>query len=198
VNIPGVFSWCGASPELLLNSENNILNTVALAGTQKYNEVNVSGFKWSNKDIEEQSFVCDYIEKEIRKAGFSFFKSEPVTVRAGEVVHIKTRYSIEGKKENFWDLVGMLHPTPAVCGTPMDKALNLIEEVETHDRSYYTGFLGPIDIQCERKLFVNLRCAKFSEGSLSLYVGGGITAQSLPEKEWEETELKADTLIKLL
>lgn len=198
VNIPGEFSWIGATPELLLNCENNRMNTVALAGTQMFVGDDVSAVKWGSKDIEEQQFVCDYIEEKIEELGFQCTKAEPITSRAGEVVHIKTEYSIEGSKEKYWDLVNKLHPTPAVCGTPKGKSLKLIEEVENHDRSYYAGFLGPVDIMSERRMFVNLRCAKYSEGSLSLYVGGGITGQSVPEKEWEETELKAETLIKLL
>ncbi len=198
VNLPGVFSWCGASPELLLKSHANRLETVALAGTQKFEGGNIEGVEWDRKEIEEQNFVCDHIEEEIRNIGFNYKKSVPLTVKAGGVLHIKTKYSIEGEKENFWDLVDVLHPTPAVCGTPRNKALHIIEEAEKHDRSYYTGFLGPVDIQSERNLFVNLRCAKFYNSNLCLYVGGGITGQSIPEKEWEETELKADTLIKLL
>jgi isochorismate synthase len=198
VNIQGVFSWCGATPELLLSSENKGLKTVALAGTQKYDEGNISNYKWGNKEIEEQKFVCDHIEGEIRKVGFQYTKTEPLTIRAGGVIHIQTKYFIEGEKDKFWDLVSMLHPTPAVCGTPMNKALQLIEEFEQYNRSYYTGFLGPVDIKSERNLFVNLRCAKYSNESLNLYVGGGITGQSIPIDEWEETELKADTLIKLL
>lgn len=198
VNIPGNFSWCGATPELLLSNSGDIFNTVALAGTQKFQGDHLVDFNWGEKDIEEQAFVCDHIEENLDEADLSFRKSNPTTVRAGGVIHIKTEYVIEGDKERFWDIVEMLHPTPAVCGTPKTIALEVIAETEEHDRSYYSGFLGPIDVLSERRLFVNLRCAKWSDGRLCLYVGGGITSQSVPEKEWEETELKAETLIKLL
>lgn len=198
VNISGNFSWCGATPELLLSNRGNQFNTVALAGTQRFQGDHQIDFKWEKKDIEEQAFVCDHIEEKIAEAGLSYRRSNPLTARAGGVVHIKTEYLIEGEKERFWDIVEMLHPTPAICGTPKTKALEVIAKTEEHDRSYYSGFLGPVDVLSERRLFVNLRCAKWHNRRLSLYVGGGITSQSVPEKEWEETELKADTLIKLL
>lgn len=198
VNVPGEFSWCGATPELLLKRDNNNFKTVALAGTQLFEGGDVSDIKWENKDIEEQNFVCLHVEEQIKNAGLSYTKSEPFTAKAGGVVHIKTEYSINGTNDKFWDLVGRLHPTPAVCGTPMRKSLAVIEEAENYDRAYYSGFLGPIENQSEIKLFVNLRCAKFINESLCLYVGGGITGQSVPEKEWKETEFKAETLKKLL
>lgn len=198
VNIEGENLWCGATPELLLDSQKESLNTVALAGTQKFEGNDIDTVEWSCKDVEEQRFVCSHIEQEISNIGLPFVKSKPKTVKAGGVLHIKTEYNIEGGKECFWDLVEQLHPTPAVCGTPRDMSLNVIENVENYDRSYYSGYLGPIDVLSERKLFVNLRCAKWANQRLSLYVGGGVTAQSIPEKEWEETEFKADTLIKLL
>lgn len=198
LNIPGRFSWCGASPEVLLSENNNDLHTVALAGTQKYNGEKLEDIKWEEKEILEQAFVCDHVESNITKAGYKYEKSVPKTARAAGVVHIKTEYSLRGEDGNFFDLARMLHPTPAVCGTPKDKALEMIDEMEGYDRSYYSGFLGPLGIRSERKLFVNLRCARLLNKKFSLFVGGGITKDSIPVKEWEETELKAATLIKLL
>ncbi len=197
INIPGMFSWCGASPEMLLVGDDTDWNTVALAGTQKYNAESVNDINWGEKEIKEQAFVCDYIENNIVKTGFPFSKKATKTVRAGGVVHIETKYNIKGKDIEFWELVSALHPTPAVCGIPKEKALELIEEIEEKDRFYYSGFLGPIGIRSQRNLFVNLRCAMWKDNELSLFVGGGITGESIPEREWDETELKAETLIKL-
>lgn len=198
VNIPDAFSWCGASPEMLLGGDNSEWKTVALAGTQKYNGGDIDDIEWGEKEIKEQAFVCNHIEKNIVDAGFPFDKTDTKTVRAAGVVHIETEYNIKGDSREFWELVNVLHPTPAICGTPKEKALKLIEEFEENDRTYYSGFLGPVGIRSQRKLFVNLRCARWKDNEFSLFVGGGITGGSIPEKEWEETELKADTLIKLI
>jgi isochorismate synthase len=74
----------------------------------------------------------------------------------------------------------------------------LIRIVEKHDRGFYTGFLGPWNLSGESKLYVNLRCAQLHKNKMSLYVGGGLTAESNPEDEWEETVRKSQTLLSVL
>jgi isochorismate synthase len=98
----------------------------------------------------------------------------------------------------LWELVEALHPTPAVAGQPKDEAIRYIKELEPHDREYYTGFLGPVTKDREMDLFVNLRCMKVTPEFLALYVGGGITLDSDPADEWEETRLKAESLLQIL
>ncbi len=91
-----------------------------------------------------------------------------------------------------------MHPTPAVCGIPLDSAKQFIKQTEGYDRKYYTGFLGPCNVNGKTNLFVNLRCAELFANNINLYIGGGITKDSIPEKEWEETELKSKTLLSVL
>ena len=73
-----------------------------------------------------------------------------------------------------------------------------IENAEKHSREFYTGFLGPVGIEDLIQLFVNLRCMKVGSKGLILFIGGGITHDSVAEEEWEETEIKADTLLSVL
>ena len=91
-----------------------------------------------------------------------------------------------------------MHPTPAVAGQPKEEAIQFIKELEPHDRDYYTGFMGPVKGEEGIDLFVNLRCIKNMPGYLSFYVGGGITLESDPAEEWNETRLKAKSLLKVL
>jgi isochorismate synthase len=77
-------------------------------------------------------------------------------------------------------------------------ALDFIRRTEAHSREYYTGFLGPVGLDDHMQLYVNLRCMKVLKDRLILYVGGGITHDSIAEDEWEETEIKADTLLSVL
>lgn len=77
----------------------------------------------------------------------------------------------------------------------MNEAQQFIKGTERYDRKYYTGFLGPCNMDSKTNLFVNLRCAEVFSDSVNLYIGGGITKDSKPEKEWEETELKSKTLL---
>ena len=95
-------------------------------------------------------------------------------------------------------MLDLLHPTSAVCGMPLEESKKFILANESHERSFYSGYLGPVNIQNETELFVNLRCAKVFKNKLRLFSGAGITDDSIPEKEWEETELKCNILAQKL
>lgn len=201
VSIPKVGTWIGASPETLLSSKNNTIETVALAGTQKLAGRIIDQIKWEQKEVHEQALVSSYIEEVLKNHNVSKYnRTGPVTAQAGNVVHLKTTYLLpSGMNFNqLSNLVQDLHPTPAVCGLPKNKALKLIREIEQHDREYYAGYLGPIESNGSISLFVNLRSMKVLENQMALYVGGGITADSIPEREWEETCLKAQTLLNVV
>ena len=201
VSLPGVCSWMGASPELLLKSKKDIIETVALAGTLSVMTSNLAEINWGNKEIEEQAFVSDYVEDVFKENSIEEFERKgPFSVQAGQVVHLKTEFKIRNKL-SFSDkakIILALHPTPAVCGLPKQKALDLINTVETHDREYYAGYWGPLKESGDFDLYVNLRTMKIGENQLSLFVGGGITAESIPQKEWKETQHKAQTLLSVI
>ena len=91
-----------------------------------------------------------------------------------------------------------MHPTPAVCGLPKNKALEFLLKNEIHNREFYSGFLGPVNIGKSSALFVNLRCMQLKDKEAVIYVGCGITADSQPEKEWEETQLKSQILLSVI
>lgn len=194
--LPGKGIWIGATPEVLLRVQDDSAETVALAGTQ-----DAKSIKWSKKEVEEQQIVMDYIKAILNKNGIADYEQTgPFTVEAGNVAHLKTSYnlSLEQLQGKTGRLIADLHPTPAVCGLPQNKSFELIGEVEKHDRSFYAGFLGPWNLTGESQLFVNLRCAELGKDKMSLYVGGGLTAESDPEAEWEETVRKSQTLLSVL
>ncbi len=91
-----------------------------------------------------------------------------------------------------------LHPTPAVCGVPKEKGYEVIQEIEAYNRAYYTGFLGPWNLDAKLDLFVNLRCLQYFTDHAVLYAGGGITSASDAEKEWQETENKMRSITRIL
>ena len=102
-----------------------------------------------------------------------------------------------GKEVDVWEIVKALHPTPAVCGYPTEKAREFILANESYDRQYYTGFCGLVE-ENKLDLYVNLRCMQLKEGKAHLYVGGGITKDSNPESEFAETQHKAQTMLAVL
>ncbi|MFK7774676.1 MAG: isochorismate synthase [Saprospiraceae bacterium] len=199
VNLPGLGLWAGASPEKLLTYKNGIAETVALAGTQKILEQkNIENLTWGKKEIEEHGMVVDYILKKIKDNNLEILnRSETYTSQAGAMAHLKQRFEVKITKSALPKFIQDLHPTPAVCGLPKEKALDLIYQTEPYDREYYAGYLGMVEKDAV-DFYVNLRCMKINNNITALFVGGGITANSDARKEWEETELKAKTLLNIL
>jgi isochorismate synthase len=192
---PRVGIWLGATPEQLVNIKDNRFETMALAGTQLYSE----NIVWETKEIQEQQFVTDYILAKVKdKANLVNF-NEAQTVKAGNLAHLQSL--ISGELTNDFqalELIESLHPTPAVCGLPKEKAIAFISINEGYDRKYYTGFLGEYQMNNQTDLFVNLRCLEVEENLTNIYVGCGITKDSIPEKEFIETENKSMTMRNVL
>ena len=233
---PQVGLWLGATPETLLKIEGSSFKTMALAGTQKF--AGSMDVKWGEKEKQEQQYVTDSILENLENAGVSSSEVESsaaYTAKAGTLLHLRT--DITGKIPNskfqipkpgsrnspedngLKKLISALHPTPAVCGLPKEKAKNFILSEENYNREFYTGFLGELNLQSssnrsrnkrnvenlayrtvkkETALFVNLRCMKLSGGTAEIFIGGGITKDSNPEAEWEETVNKSQTMKKIL
>jgi isochorismate synthase len=198
---PKVGLWMGATPERLVNIKNREFHTTALASTQSYN----GDLKplWGAKEKKEHQYVIDYIVSQIKdqENGIilkNFSVSETYTIKAGNLLHLKA--DIRGEIEIFElkKLLTTLHPTPAVCGLPKEAAKSFILQNEKYDRAYYTGFLGEINDNSVTELFVNLRCVEIEKNLAKIYVGGGITEESDPEKEWFETYLKTKTIGSIL
>lgn len=205
VSIPNVGTWIGASPELLIHVENNhIFKTVALAGTKPFEPgTNIKDVAWTQKEIEEQAMVCRYIISNFKKIRLREYDEQgPKTIVAGNVMHLKTTYAVDMKETNFPQLgsvmLQLIHPTSAVCGMPLEESLTFLKENEGYDREFYAGYLGPVNINNNICLYVNLRCMQLLGSQAILYAGAGVTADSVPESEWEETEIKLNTLLKVI
>ena len=154
---------------------------------------------WDAKNIREQQVVTSYLEKQLRIKNLIGSISEPYTIRAGQLMHIKTDFRFEMPDQGcVGDLLDFLHPTPAVCGYPKSEACRLILAHEGYDRSYYSGFAGPLNKEGKTDLYVNLRCASMKGKGLVLYAGGGLMPDSELKSEWEETEVKLQTLLSLI
>lgn len=200
---PEIGMWMGATPEQLLRVEDSKFKTVALAGTQKFdNDIEAI---WQQKEKQEQQFVTDFIVGELEAEAESLTQTEPYTFRAGNIVHLKT--DITGVFKSDFDLkkvIKVLHPTPAVCGLPKEVAKDFIIKNEDYDRKFYAGFLGELNgniIKNQNKdsdLYVNLRCMEIQQNQVHLYIGCGITKDSNPEKEYFETANKAMTMKEIL
>jgi isochorismate synthase len=188
---PEIGLWMGATPEQLVTINQNQFETVALAGTQLFSESII----WTTKEIEEQQFVTDFIVSEIASKVENLVVSEPKTIKAGNLAHLKSVISGQLSDDfSALDLITHLHPTPAVCGFPKESALDFILNNEAFTRTYYSGFLGEYNSNNQTDLFVNLRCLEVENNVVNIYVGCGITKDSNPEMEFFETENKSMTM----
>lgn len=205
VSSPETGSWLGASPETLVTVENgSVFKTVALAGTKLYEPgTNLKAVAWTQKEIEEQALVERYIISCFKKIRVREYDEHgPKTVVAGNLLHLKSDFTVDMKSINFPQLgsvmLQLLHPTSAVCGMPLEPALEFLKKYEGYDREYYAGFLGPVNVDNSIHIFVNLRCMKLMDGGAVLYAGAGVTNDSIPENEWKETEMKFNTLLNVI
>ncbi|MEM9648014.1 MAG: isochorismate synthase [Bacteroidota bacterium] len=195
---PKVGTWCGATPETLLKIRGNQLSTMSLAATKPVKEGQEP--EWGSKEIEEQQMVSDYVRERLTVLTDGLEIGKVQSVRAGNLWHLKSEVKATLLKNSMNQIIKALHPTPAVCGVPVLEAKDFIAKHENYKRTYYTGFLGELNLtgSDEISLFVNLRCMSIQNGVASIFVGGGITAASDPHSEWIETQNKSRTMLNIL
>jgi isochorismate synthase len=208
--------WLSATPERLVSvDQDGIFRTVSLAGTQSAYELDgtpkrTSEAMWSQKEIEEQALVNRYIIECFKKIRLrEYIEEGPKTIIAGNLMHLCTSFTVDTQQVCYPQLgtvmLRLLHPTSAVCGMPRDRAFAFIQEHEVHNREFYAGFLGPVNVSqvdhnsgAASNLFVHLRCMKLEGDTATLYAGAGLTEDSNPEREWQETEMKCQTILAVL
>jgi len=205
---PKVGMWLGATPEQLLKANVNVFETVALAGTQK--DRGLKDIVWGEKEKEEQQYVTDYIVSTLKDVAMEISVTKPYSVKAGSIWHIKTDiWGVLNSGSSLKQVISLLHPTPAVCGLPKDHAKAFILKNENYDRTFYTGFLGELNSSfaidsVSSDLFVNLRCMQIeidpqlAKTKAYLYMGCGVTKESIPEQEWVESVNKSTTMKRVL
>ncbi|MGM0635648.1 MAG: chorismate-binding protein [Bacteroidota bacterium] len=214
---PKIGTWLGATPERLLSTERNRLKTMALAGTKV--AASADAVIWGEKEKEEQQIVVDSILASLAGKTSQLKLAETKTKQAGKLFHLHTEIQATFNPDDLQEIVESLHPTPAVGGLPKQAAIDYILSHEIYDRKFYTGFLGEINVPHvkmraktrrnqevsalqafvpQTNLYVNLRCMEYTDQQLIIYVGGGITAESKAEEEWEETENKSQTMLNVL
>lgn len=192
--------WLAATPEVLLQGEKNLWRTMALAGTMRdtasvyWNDGKLVRRGWQVKEIQEQRYVASYIAEKLSLWADSFSEEGPNTEFAGHLRHLCSVFRFTMDDEKVGKLLHSLHPTPAVCGVPKERAFPFILENEHYDRSYYSGFMGPLRMDGKTSLYVTLRCMQILKDSYRLYAGGGLLLGSDEEQEWQETEAKLDTM----
>lgn len=212
---PSCFSFCvgrgestliAASPELLLRREGHRVSTLALAGSTRRSAdpaVDAHLGEQLLQDAsyrEEHAIVARRIERTLRPHSvWVAAAEEPELVRIANIQHLATPIRAQlSEPIDALELAGIMHPTPAVGGEPLERAEPLIPALEGLDRGWYAGPVGWTDATGDGELCVTLRCALLQGRVARLYAGGGIVSGSDPARELAETETKLGALLPLL
>jgi isochorismate synthase len=194
-------TWLVATPEILLTVDNEMVHTMALAGTQWPPEgTDLAAVEWTDKIVLEQKLVSDFIRDAFKAEGVEdLVETAPATVRAANLCHLRSEFRAPPQPPKVLaGLLSRLHPTSAVCGMPKPEAREFILSQEGDTRGMYTGYFGPTSINGRTELYVNLRSARVIGPQIFLHVGGGIVGASDPALEWEETVAKTKTIAQVL
>ncbi|MFY7842405.1 MAG: isochorismate synthase [Rhabdochlamydiaceae bacterium] len=177
--------FIGATPEMLYERRGNKLMSEMIAGTHKDEMV-----LKSPHFFKEHSYVPLYIESIFSKICKRYAMSELNILKLKHLCHLYQK--IEGELMSSIsdrDIISLLHPTPAIAGYPVDKALKIIHDHETYERKWYSAPIGFIGNE-QTELAVAIRSILIEDGKLYLFSGVGLVDSSCAEKEWEELELK--------
>ncbi|MCW9064680.1 MAG: chorismate-binding protein, partial [Ignavibacteriaceae bacterium] len=195
----------GSSPEMFLKVSENIAEVESVAGSAARGKEIGSDYELekflqsSEKNHQEHLFVSDFITNVLIKYSNNVRVIEEKQIRKlDNIQHLLTRISAElNFKENLFELIDSLFPTPAVCGVPKEKAINLIRKIETHDRGLYSGLVGIIDFDGNCEFAVTIRSALFKDNQVTAFAGAGLVKDSDPQEEFLETKLKLNTVLSL-
>lgn len=186
--------WLVASPEVLVSTHRDDLQTMALAGTRPID----SEGEWDEKNLKEQELVTQYISSTLDRLDIPYITEGPMTMKADGVEHLCTHFDArlpEGTTPR--QVADALNPTPALCGSPRDTAMFDIGVAERHRRQMYGGYFVVQDRE-RFDAYVMVRCARLWPDGANVFAGGGITAQSEPEAEWQEAALKAAPMLNII
>ncbi|GAA3524822.1 hypothetical protein GCM10022222_04320 [Amycolatopsis ultiminotia] len=197
----------GASPELLVSRRGPVVVANPLAGSRPRagepaeDERRIAGLLASEKDrAEHQHVVAQVAEVLGRFCGDLEVPAEPEVIGTPAMWHLSTRITgrVGPGGPSALALAEALHPTPAVCGVPLEPARAAIARLEPEDRGYYSGLVGWSGADGDGEWVVTIRCAEVAGRVARLFAGAGLVEGSDPDAELAETSAKFRTLLRAL
>ncbi|GAB3283783.1 aminodeoxychorismate synthase component I [Parasphingorhabdus pacifica] len=194
------------SPELFLSREGDTVNSSPIKGTLPRrgpeDDGNAALLRSSIKDVAENVMIVDMARNDLGRV------SEVGRVTVPQLLDVqphpgvwhlvsRVRAELPDRLSNS-ELLSAAFPPASVTGAPKSRALEVIAELETHPREVYCGSVGLMSPLAGLELNVAIRTWEHARGTLRLGVGGGITADSDPEREWRECLTKAAPMLALL
>lgn len=201
-----VGNMVGASPELLVEVDGNIVRSRPLAGTTprtgdpETDARLAAQLKASEKNQIEHRVVIDMVHDTLLPhCSYLDWEDEPSIVTVANVQHLGTYLegALTEPAPHVLELVRALCPTPALGGSPSEEAIELIVQHEGLHRGFYGGAVGWVNAAGDGTFAVTIRCAEFSDDQKSarLFAGGGIVADSEPLSELAETQAKFQAML---
>jgi menaquinone-specific isochorismate synthase len=202
--------FMGATPELLVARTGSTILSRPLAGTaERFIGSEGSALPGellkSAKDATEHRRVVDAIETALRPLCSELdVPDQPGLVRLSNIVHLGTSLSgtlkpgPDGQPPSALQLVGALHPTPAVGGVPTAAARELISRLEPESRGHYAGPVGYLDAHGDGSWMLGIRSLTVDGPTARLSAGVGIVDGSDPRTELIETNLKLTAVLQAL
>lgn len=192
-------SFMGVSPERLFLLKNELLSAEAVGGTAPISDAGSLELLNDSKNREEHALVVTHLRKVLEKFVSKLnFDTIPSIRKMKDLMHLRSDVSGNVKNNlSLGSLFRALHPTPAVCGTPTERALQLISKLEGFARGWYAGPIGVIS-SARTEFNVAIRSLLISAGHAEIFAGAGIVEGSVAQDEWQELNRKAALPLKLL
>jgi isochorismate synthase len=198
--------FVGASPELLVSRFGDVVAANPLGGTARRSDDKDEDAEIartllaSEKDLREHALAADAVVADLSPVCSTLDVNGPGTRATATLWHLSTELSgrLAEPAPSALELAALLHPMPAVCGTPTATALELIDRLETFDRKLYGGLVGWMDADGDGEWALALRCAELDGETATLFAGAGIVADSDPAAELAETDAKFGSMLRAL
>lgn len=196
----------GAAPEVLVTLRDGRISATAVAGSVRRGQDEAEdrslagSLLASRKDRAEHHAVVEAMVRHLNDlAADVTVQDEPHILALARIQHLETEVGARAVPGlSALRLVERLHPTPAVCGVPRDRALRFLGEAEPFERGWYAGPVGWFDTEGEGHFVPALRTAVAVERRWRLFAGAGIVDGSEPESEWDETGIKFQPVLRAL
>ena len=190
--------FLGASPERLYRRYQRSIESEALAGTMP-GSTDPQILKNSDKNNHEHALVVDAINASLKEICTSFNRDEhPGILTLANGHHLITKFQGQLKDGiNDEDILQLLHPTPALGGTPRNQAMDIIRKLEGFSRGWYGAPIGYVGLDWA-EFVVGIRSGLARGKRLSVFAGAGIVQGSEASSEWDEVENKISNFIKII
>jgi isochorismate synthase len=202
---PATRTLVGASPELLVSRRGDLVVANPLAGSTPRSEDDgenrrrIDALRSSDKERREHALVAAQVADVLDRFCVDVdLPAEPDVIGTATMWHLSSRVTgrLADRSVTALALAEALHPTPAVCGVPLDAARTAIQAIEPVDRGYYSGLVGWCDAAGDGEWVVTIRSAEVCARTVRLFAGAGVVDGSQPEAELAETSAKFRTLLR--